>query len=177
VRRLPLSLLAILSACGTFHPPVSNPRTVSPLSLVPQPKGACAIFVGDGSTEGWSRETGQASASLGRGPLPRSVEACARSREGAGGILGLELIFESGDDRWRPEFWHLEVVRKSGLVIYAGSLNKGTAEQGMCLVGVCNMDARTTVDFAEPWRADEYRIRLQHVPTGQRIELAITLEE
>ena len=182
MRRFFPLLLATASACSTFRAPPSSPRAVSTLALLDEPKGVCAISVGDGSTEGWSRTTGKASASLGQGPLPRWVQACARSRRGSqaessGGILELEFVFESEDDRWRPEYWHLEVIRQSGLVIYAGTLDPGTSEEGVCLVPVCNMRARTTVELAAPWGVDEYRLRLRHVPTGQRIELSITLEE
>jgi len=114
--------------------------------------------------------------------VPSAVEACARFepalREGKslGSVLSVRLEFGITDQRYLPEHWHVELVTQTGLVVYAGELGTGRAEEGACVMGVCTAEGSATVLLAEPWRPGRYKVRLVHVPTETRADLSFELD-
>lgn len=144
------------------------------------PKGICATVLDERGSKPWSRGKAEQPFSVGDSLLRSVIQACARLRPGAPGedqapALDVLFSFPTFDDRWRPEYWHVEVVRKNGLVVKAGNFDQGTEEPGVCLLDVCEIEGRASMPLPEPWAADDYRIRLTHVPTRQRVDLAISL--
>jgi hypothetical protein len=142
-------------------------------------EGVCAILH-DPATEPWSAEGKDVTWTVGGKLLPSTVTGCARvlpAGEGGeeGAALDLTLAYPREDDHWRPEHWHVEVIRSSGLVVWAGGLDGAWTEPGICLLNVCNVEGHATVRLSEPWARDRYRIRLIHVPTRGRVEISLQL--
>jgi hypothetical protein len=180
VRRSPWLLLLLVPGCAVFQKPAHDPKPVASLERVKSdPKGVCAAVVNP-STEPWSLEKREAKPTLGDKLLSSTLQACARVQAGDGGagegaVVDIELVFPQQDDHWRPEYWHVEVIRQNGVVVLAANLDGGRVEDGVCVLDVCNKEGHATVAIPEPWQADRYRIRLTHVPTRKHVELAITL--
>lgn len=180
MRRWPSLLLLLVSGCVAFQKPTEDPRPVGSLErLKIDPKGICASVV-NLSTEPWNVAKQDPKTTVGDKLLSSTVQACAHARPAAeggeeGAALEVALVFPQQDEHWRPEYWHIEVIRQDGLVVQAGSLDAGRIEDGVCVLDVCNKEGYATVALAEPWKAGRYRIRLTHVPTRKRVELAITL--
>ncbi len=176
----PWPLLLLLAGCSVFRKPAPDAEPVASLDrLRSDPRGACAAVANPG-TEPWSPRKREARITVGDKLLSSSVRACARvvpgaAGAGAGAVLEVALIFPRQDEHWRPEYWHVEVIRHDGLVVQAANLDAGRTEDGSCVLDVCNEEGYSTVPIPEPWRADRYRIRLTHVPTRKHVELAITL--
>jgi hypothetical protein len=159
---------------------VEDPRPVGSLErLKTNPKGVCATVV-NLSGESWSAQKRETKTTVGDKLMSSTVQACARVRPGAegageGAVVEVALVFPQQDERWRPEYWHVEVIRQNGLVVQAANLDSGRVEDGVCVLDVCNKEGYASVVLPEPWQADQYRIRLTHVPTRKRVELFITL--
>lgn len=173
-------VLLLLPACSAFQKPVENRRPIATLErLKSDPKGACATMV-NLSSEPWTPKQQERKLTLGDKLLSSSVEACARIQPGAGGagegaVVDVALIYPQQDEHWRPEYWHVEVVRSNGLVVHAANLDAGKVEDGVCVLDVCNKEGHASLALPEPWQADSYKIRLTHVPTRQRVDVVITL--
>ena len=86
----------------------------------------------------------------------------------------MTLIFPVEDERWRTENWHLEVIRKDGLVVEAGALPQGREVFGGCAVGTCLQEDHATLQISEPWRWTATGFRLRHVPTRTRVDLKMS---
>ena len=114
--------------------------------------------------------------------VPSGVDACARFdpalREGKseGSVLSVKLVFELKDERYLPEYWHVELVAQSGLVVYAGGLGMGRSEDGECMLGICTTEGSAMVLLPEPWRPGRYKVRLVHVPTQTRADVTFELK-
>lgn len=175
-----LLLLVLASGCGWAMSPKPDPLKAGTLEQVrSDAKGVCASFMDDRTTKPWIRK-GERRPSVGDSLLRSTVKACARVRPGEQGaqgtpVLDVTFTYPTFDDRWRPEYWHVEVVRRNGLVVKAGSFEHGIEEEGVCLLDVCDMEGLASMELPEPWDADEYRIRLTHVPTRQRVDLSLSL--
>lgn len=180
MRRSPWLLLLAAAGCSAFQRPVEDPRPIATLErLKTDPKGVCASLVNLAS-EPWTVKKGEAKFTVGDKLLSSTVQACARVQPGAegpgeGAVVEVKLVFPQQDEHWRPEYWHVEVIRENGLVIQAGNLDAGRIEDGICVLDVCNKEGYSTVALSEPWQADRYRVRLTHVPTRKRVEVVITL--
>jgi hypothetical protein len=169
----------ILVACGCAGSAGTRPGPSASAALATvQKTGVCAAVRGiDG--DAWSSDPKVKPAKgLGNFLLSASAEACARTRPGEkeAGALDVTLVFPVEDERWRTENWHLEVVRKDGLVVEAGTLPAGREVFGGCAVGTCLQEDHATLPISEPWRVDSYKIRLRHVPTRTRVDLKIQLD-
>ncbi len=178
MRALPWVLL-LLPGCSALQKPAAEPQPVASLArLRSDPRGVCAAAVNP-SMEPWAPGDREPKTTVGDKLLSRIVQACARVVPGAGGSEGASLevgfIFPQQDEHWRPEHWHVEVIRRDGLVVQAATLDAGRIEDGACVLDVCNKEGYATVAIPGGWQADRYRIRLTHVPTRKHVELAITL--
>ncbi len=174
------SVLLLLCGCSAVQKPAAGPDAVSSLArLGSDPSGVCAGAVNP-SLDPWAPGEREATTTVGDKLLSRLVQACARLVPAAGdggeaAVLEVGLVFPQQDEHWRPEHWHVEVVRQDGLVVQAASLGAGRIEDGVCVLDVCNKEGYATVPVPEGWHAYRYRIRLTHVPTRKHVELAITL--
>lgn len=175
--------LLFLVACGCAG--VSRPKqpqsAAGTLELVRSGKQGVCAGVGNIPGNPWSRDPrAELKRPFGSSVVSSSVQACARAApglaEGEGGLLDLVLTFPIQDERWRTEHWHLEVIRKDGLVIQAGALGVGRTTPGGCVLDACLQDDQVTVQVSEPWQAGTYRIKLRHVPTRTSADLTIALE-
>jgi hypothetical protein len=175
--------LLFLVACGCAG--VSRPRPVQSaagtLEQVRASKEGVCAGIGTIPGEPWSSDPrAEPKHPLGSSVVGASAQACARAlpgqAEGEGGVLDVTLSFPIHDERWRTENWHLEVIRKDGLVIQAGALGAGRLAAGGCLLDTCIQEAHVTVQLSEPWRAGSYRVKLRHVPTRTSVDLTIALE-
>ncbi len=179
---LPL-LLVLASGCATSGRSKEQRRPVANLAQVRAGALAACGELGDLGGDPWSADRrrkppGDLSAKL----APARAEACARfdpaapPGPGEGSVLAVTLVFAKGDDRFRPEHWHAELIARNGLVVQAGMLGEGTVEDGVCVLGVCAMEGHVSVPLPEPWRPGRYKVRLTHVPTRLRVDLSFELE-
>ncbi len=180
MRSSPWPLLLLACGCAVFQKPAEDPRPVASLDrLKSDPNGVCASML-NLSAEPWSVKQREPTISVGDKMLSSNIQACARVKPeadgpGEGAVVEVAFTFPQLDEHWRPEYWHVEVVRQNGLVVLATNLDAGRIVDGVCVLDVCNKEGYATVALPEPWQADRYRIRLTHVPTRKRVELAITL--
>ncbi len=182
MRRSPWLLLLCLAACAGFSKPSENAKPAGSLERVKtDPKGVCAAIVNP-TTEPWSTKPpeGGLKLNVGNKLIASNVQVCARvqrdaSGPGEGSVLAVELSVPREDEHWRPEYWHVEVIRPKGLVVLAGNLDAGRTEDGVCVLDTCAQEAFSSLAMPEPWQVGTYRIRLIHVPTRKRVEVAITL--
>ena len=173
----PLAVSVVLLASGCVFGVGRKPVPEGDLGQArADAEGVCAA-VDEESRGGWFEQS--PAEDLASQVMKNQVRACARLRPGAEGaedsVLASRFVFAEGDERWRPEHWHVDVTRANGLVIYAGTLEQGEAERGDCVLGVCYMWGKSELRLPEPWLPGVYRIRYAHVPTGKRIDLTITL--
>jgi hypothetical protein len=176
-------LLVLAAGCATMRREKEERRSVASLELVRAgTQGACGAVSGLGG-DPWSADRRREPQNALSSKLAlASAEACARfdpaGREeaGEGAVLAVTLVFADGDDRFRPEHWHVEVVARNGLVVQAGMLGEGRLEKGSCVLGVCAMEGRAVVALPEPWRQGPYKVRLTHVPTALRVGLSFELQ-
>ncbi len=172
--------LLLVPGCAAFQSPKEDPKPLASLERVrTDPKGVCAS-IADLSGEAWSAKQREPTMTVGDKLLSSTVQACLRALPPAGGeeeraAVDVTLVFPQLDERWRPDYWHIEVIGEGGLVVHAGSLSASKIEDGVCVLDVCNKEGHATVHIPEPWRAERYRIRLTHVPTRKRVELVVTL--
>jgi len=173
VPRLVLAALLIFCGCATSQkdprPSLARTRT--------DPAGVCVTVTGLSGAP-WVADQQWDAPGVESKVVRPAVAACARTQqaERAPGLLDVTLIFAKEEDRWRPEYWHAEVVRSNGLVIQAGDLGRGRVVAGACYLGLCTMEGHATLTLAEPWQAGRYRVRLTHVPTRLEVNIPITLE-
>jgi hypothetical protein len=180
VRRSPWLLLVLLPACAGFQKPVENKRPTATLEqLKSDHKPVCAT-VANLSNEAWSAKGNELKPTLGDKMISSSVQACARIRpsasgSGEGAVVDLSFIFPQQDEHWRPEYWHVEVVRSNGVVVQAANLDVDRIEDGICVLDVCNKEGYATLVLDQPWEVGTYKIRLVHVPTRKHVDVVITL--
>jgi hypothetical protein len=173
----------VLLACGCAGAARERPaqNAAGSLEKVQSAKQGVCAGVSNIPGDAWSTDPQAAPKQpLGSNLLGGNAEVCARAPAGEaaddGGTLEVTLVFPVTDERWRTENWHLEVIRKDGLVVQAGMLTAGRAVPGICVLDTCLKENHTSVRLPDPWRADSYRIRLRHVPTRTRVDLAIALQ-
>jgi hypothetical protein len=180
VRRAPWLLLVLLPACAGFQKRADNRHAFATLEhLKSDPKGACGAVV-NMSAEAWSAKATEPKPSLGDKMIASSVEACVRilpsgSGPGEGAVVDLAFVFPQQDEHWKPQYWHVEVVRSNGVVVQAATLDEGKIEDGICVLDVCNKEGYATLVVNEPWQVDSYKIRLTHVPTRKHVDVVVTL--
>lgn len=178
---LPL-LLVLASGCATGRAKELR-RPVANLEQVRAGAQAACGEVGSLGGDPWSADRRRKPPDdLSQKLAPARAEACARfdpagpQEAGEGSVLAVTLVFAKGDDRFRPEHWHAELIARNGLVVQAGMLGEGKVEDGVCVLGVCAMEGHASVPLPEPWRPGRYKVRLTHVPTRLRVDLSFELE-
>jgi len=170
-------LVLLLIACGCA---ASRKETRPTLARTrSDPAGVCFSTTDLGGNP-WHADKRGEDPGLAAKLLSRTVQVCARAEpsedQQAPGLLDITLIFAKLDDRWRPQYWHAEVIRSNGLVIEAGDLGPGRIEDGSCFVDECRKEGHATLTLSEPWETGHYRVRLTHVPTRLKVDIPFSLE-
>jgi len=173
---LALLIVTALGCAGVQHERSPQQAAASLEQARTGKRGVCA-GIGNIPGDPWSADPrAEPKPKLGSEMVGATVEACARTGSDGRALLDVMLSFPIYDERWKGENWHVEVIRKDGLVIHAGGLPEGRLASGGCLLDTCLQEDHVTLQLDEPWRADAYRIRLRHVPTRTRADLTIALQ-